>query len=165
MENKKPIPKQALTQPSWLSLLGVLVFSWLDMLTLAFVFSNKADPRSTLGEILFPVAIVCACFAGIAVAKICWSRGRGFTTALTVMLIVDIALALILIGYGQIPGKVQACYATCQNVDSQLIIFASLAAPTILTLAGSIAAYRYYGWVKKYNLPRPVIKAPMSQNL
>ena len=137
---------------------GRLVFFLVRYDDVSFRFSNKADPRSTLGEILFPMAIVCACFAGIAVAKICWSRGRGFTAALTVMLIIDIVLALALIGYGQIPGKVQACYATCQNVDSQLIIFASLAAPTILTLAGSIAAYRYYAWVKKYNLPRPVIK-------
>ena len=156
-ENKKRIPKQATTQPSWLSVVGVVILCWFNARELASMLQGSADMLVLLVIILLPMTIMCSCFAGLAIAKVCWSKGWKLTTALSIILISDIVMILLFILMGQMMDA-KACFDACASIKKQNVLIASVLAPTIILSFGCFAAYRYYVWVKKYNLPMPVVK-------
>ncbi len=155
--NNKPMPKQALTQPSWLAVFGLIILCWFNTRELASTLQDSADALGLFVLILLPMTIMCSCFTGLAVAKVCWSKGWSLASALLIMIISDAVMILLFILMGQITDT-KACFDACVSINKQNFLIASVLAPTIILSFGCFAAYRYYVWVKKYNLPRPVIK-------
>ena len=155
-ENRISIPKRALSKPSFLAIIVALILTWLITVIVSPMLSNMADTRIfaviMYGPIAIPLALVAMYFAGLSVAKICYSKGLNMPKSLLVMLIINAVTVLLFAVISLVMGPVEACFDVCQEVPMGVIIIGNAVFPTILFLIGYYSVFRYFMWVKKYNL-------------
>ena len=150
------IPMRALSKPSFLAIIVALILAWLITVIVSPLLSNKADTRLFVvimyGPVVIPLALVAMYFAGLSVAKICYSKGLNMAKSLLMMLIINAVTVLLFVVISLAMGPVEACFDVCQEVPIGIIILGNVVFPTILFLTGYYGVFRYFMWVKKYNL-------------
>ena len=68
------------------------------------------------------------------------------------MLVINVVTVLLFVVISLVMGPVKACFDICQEVPSGIIILGNVVFPTILFLISYYSVFRYFMWVKKYNL-------------